>query len=264
MGITLKRLDELRARGLLSPGSSILDIGSSNLYKAEKTATREFLAHYGVRPDDAFVDHLEKGSAYGPNGGTNDVFVGELLELAGLKYLAFDIANGYRTRVFDLNSEILPDDLKGTFDTVLNFGTTEHVFNQLNAFRVIHDAARPGGHIIHELPSVGFIDHGFFCYTPRFLFDLSGHNEYEVIDFAYHGPAIGKDILGIVRDYQSYFPALSKFLVRKDEERSFFSRFKRVKHPPNIVAYIVLKKVKDLPLRLPMETSTSVVRAVAG
>lgn len=263
MGITLQKLEDLRARGLFAPGSKILDIGSSNLYSADRSGLRSFLAHYKSSPDSALIDRVAKGSCYGPNGGTNESFIGEVLEQAGLTYLAFDIANGYRTRIFDLNSQVMPTELAGTFDTVLNFGTTEHVFDQLNAFRVIHDATKVGGYIVHDLPTSGYIDHGYFCYTPRFLFDLSGHNEYEVVDFAYQGPTPGNDIYSIVRDYKVYFPALTNRLP--EYRMNFWSRVKRKLNfrptptrTDNISSYLILRKVKAGPLKMPYDTSTSV------
>ncbi|MBO4223120.1 hypothetical protein [Bradyrhizobium neotropicale] len=263
MGITLQKLEELRGRGLFAAGCRVLDIGSSNLYSADRDGLRSFLARYGVSPDDTSINQISNGSGYGPAGGANQSFIGEVLEQAGLTYLSFDIAKGYRTRIFDLNTERIPDDLMSSFDTVLNFGTTEHVFDQLNAFRVIHDATKVGGYIVHDLPMSGYVDHGYFCYTPRFLFDLSGHNEYEVIDFAYQGPVAGNDIYGIVRDYTAYFPALANKLP--EYRTDFWSRLNRKLkrklpevRPDNISLYLVLRKVKEGPLKMPYDTSTSV------
>jgi SAM-dependent methyltransferase len=269
MGIALYKLQMLRRFGVLPNGGNVLDIGSSNLYAATIQELHNLAADFGQKLDGDFIERLSRGSAYGHGITRNESFVGELLERLGLTYLAFDIANGYRTQILDLNSEALPDKLRGTFDTVLNFGTTEHVINQLNAFRVIHDAVKVGGQIVHELPTVGYIDHGYFCYTPRFFFDLAGYNEYEVIDFAYQGPLPGNDIHAIVRDYQSYFPALTSYLTkegllepRKPSAWVAISRalgLKQEPTPPNISSFLIVRKTKDLPLRLPMETSTSVV-----
>ena len=248
MGITLKKLQYLSKIGVLPAGAHVLDIGSSNLYTADPAQLNELADGFGRRLKPAFVERIAAGSAYDGSGvSRNESFVGELLENLGLRYLALDIANGYGTRIFDLNAEALPDNLRGTFDTVLNFGTTEHVVNQLNSFRVIHDAVKVGGHIVHQLPTTGFIDHGYFCYTPRFFFDLSGHNEYEVVDFGYEGPFPGAEVFGIVRDYVAYFPVL-KELIPAESPRA-----------QDMVLNIIVRKTKDLPLRLPMETSTSVV-----
>lgn len=246
MGITLKKIDDIRRTGLLPKGASVLDIGSSNLYSASEQDIRAFLWHYDAVAENVCIGRLSAGSAYGPNGIANAAFVGELIEMAGMRYLSLDIANGHRTLIFDLNSQSLSRKHVGAFDLVLNFGTTEHVINQLNSFRVIHDATMPGGHIVHELPSVGFIDHGYFCYTPRFLFDLAAYNEYEVVDFAYQGPAPGNPINDIVRDYATFFPALEHSLPAEGVE------------PLNVASHVIYRKVKDTPFRLPLETSTSV------
>ena len=246
MGITLSGLQNLRDLGVFPTRGKILDIGSSNLYQADASGLETFAKSFGRSLDAQLAQRLAAGSAYG--GVTkNESFVGELLEHIGLDYLSFDIANGYHTQKFDLNVEHLPSKLRSTFDVVLNYGTTEHIFDQLNSFRVIHDAVKVGGHIVHQLPAAGHIRHGYFCYTPRFFFDLAGHNEYEIVHFSYNGPIPGPDIHQIVRDYAAYFPALTKndnALSRSIEDLSLD---------------IVLKKIRDLPLRLPVETSTSVV-----
>jgi SAM-dependent methyltransferase len=249
MGITFKNLDELREKGVLRAGGSVLDIGSSNLYLASEEDVRGFLGRYGKQADPAFCARVAKGSAYGPNGVANESFVGELLEAAGLSYRSFDIAEGYKTEIFDLNAKALPREHKGRFDAVLNFGTTEHVMNQHNAMRVIHDAVKPGGFIVHEVPSLGFIDHGYIAYTPRFFFDLAGYNEYDVVEFAYRGPAQGKPIMNIVRDYSQHFPALGRYAPIADIGGHTATDF---------AIYIIYQKIKDLPFRSPMETSTSV------
>jgi SAM-dependent methyltransferase len=247
MGITLSKLQNLREIEVLPDRGTILDIGSSNLYGADARGLESFAAAFGRKLNPNFIDRFAAGSVYGPGITKNESFAGELLEQVGLEYLAFDIANGYHTQIFDLNREALADKLRSAFDVVLNFGTTEHVFDQLNSFRVIHDAVKVGGHIVHQLPAVGYIDHGYFCYTPRFFFDLAGHNEYQVVQFSYEGPADGADLFGIVNDYATYFPALRE--IRRESIAV-----------QNFAINIIIRKTKDLPLRLPMETSTSVYR----
>jgi hypothetical protein len=248
MGITLEKLQQLRDGGVLSNGCAVLDIGSSNLYSAEVANLQHFARGFGRELSADFAEKLSSGSAYGPRATKNESFVGELLEGVGLGYLAFDIADGYATKIFDLNREAIPKKLRGAFGTVLNFGTTEHVVSQLNCFRVIHDAVKVGGHIVHQLPTVGYIDHGYFCYTPRFFFDLAGYNKYEVIDFSYAGPGDRTDFSGILKDYVSYFPALTNCSPPEGHGVQDYS------------INIVLRKTMNAPLRLPMETSTSVVR----
>ena len=111
-----------------------------------------------------------------------------------MRYTAFDIAAGYRTEIVDLNYSAAPPHLIDAFDVVLNFGTTEHLLNQYNAFKVMHDCTRVGGFIVHSLPGVGYSNHGYFTYTPRCFFDLAGHNEYEIVRFWFEGPHGSNDL----------------------------------------------------------------------
>jgi SAM-dependent methyltransferase len=248
MAISLAKLQYLQERGVLPTKGAILDIGSSNLHFADAAALERFAQPFEKGLDADFANRLSGDSAHSNGMIKNESWVGELLEKLGMNYLALDIANGYRTEIFDLNGETLPRKLHGAFDTVLNFGTTEHLLNQLNAFSVIHDAVKVGGHIVHQLPASGFIDHGYFCYTPRFHFDLAGVNEYEVVDFLYDGPVAGRDIFAILKDYSGYFPVLKDRIPAEG------------RYVEDIAVTAIFRKTKDVPLRLPMERSTSVVR----
>ncbi len=95
----------------------------------------------------------------------------------GFEYAAVDF-DGHRDSIsVDINRESAPENLKGKFDLVINTGTTEHIANQENAFRVIHDLACPNGIMYHEVPA-GDWDHGLFNYTPKFFLLLHKFNDY--------------------------------------------------------------------------------------
>ena len=63
-------------------------------------------------------------------------------------------------------------------------GTTEHVANQIQAFKVIHDITAVGGLMYHNLPFQGYQTHGLVNYTPKFFWMLCRSNEYEFLDFS--------------------------------------------------------------------------------
>lgn len=68
---------------------------------------------------------------------------------------------------------------------VTNFGTTEHVINQENVFRFIHEITMVGGWMLHSVPSPTFLHtkgHGFFRYTRQFFEELSTANGYKVAE----------------------------------------------------------------------------------
>jgi hypothetical protein len=74
---------------------------------------------------------------------------------------------------------------------VTNFGTTEHVANQLNALRIMHELAAPDGVMIHRVPSQGGFNHGLVNYTPKFFGMLARNNNYRWLwfDFLETAPA---------------------------------------------------------------------------
>lgn len=98
-------------------------------------------------------------------------------ESLGFEYAAVDFSGHRESLAVDLNSQSVPENMKGRFDLVINAGTTEHVANQDNAFRVIHDLAAANGVMYHEVPS-GSWDHGLINYTPKFFFRLMQYNDY--------------------------------------------------------------------------------------
>lgn len=261
MGISLAMIERMRSLGLFGNGRiSVLDVGSSNLYSATASGIETFLRAYGAfdGPDArAFAERLAAGSAYDASaGGINGSFVGELLERAGFAYSAIDIADGYRTTIVDLNHDAVPAEFAGRFDLVLNFGTTEHLLNQYNAFKVMHDSTKVGGYIVHSLPCVGYYNHGYFTYTPRCMFDLAGYNEYEVVDFRLEGPAGSNDLYAPIRDYQRYFPSLAVTLA--ESAGSAAGRKLANLDLPDIGLLVVYRKVKSRPFAGALERSTSV------
>ena len=261
MGISLDMIEKMQGLGLFRGRHiSVLDIGSSNLYSASADGVLRFLKSYGVSttPEIAeFAEKLAKGSAYDPvRGGLNGAFVGELFEKAGLDYAAIDIADGYRTTILDLNHSPAPRQFIGAFDLVLNFGTTEHLLNQYNAFKVMHDATKVGGYIVNSLPGTGYSNHGYFTYTPRCFFDLAGYNEYELVRFWFEGPDGSNDLFAPVRDYQTYFPNLARTLTDRDLTET--GRKVAALHLPDVGIVVVYRKVKARPFAGALEQSTSV------
>lgn len=191
MGIGLADMDYLSQRGHLArPGALILDIGSQNLYNATPGGIRDFVLRHGRIADAAAFEREAQRLAYfsTPRPGERTSYLSELLDLTDIAYTSYDVCPALKTEIFDLNTDTLPAHYREHFDVVLNFGTTEHLINQLNAFAVMHDALKVGGVMFHQLPSLGWRDHGYFCYHATFLRDLAQANGYEVLD-QWHTPA---------------------------------------------------------------------------
>jgi hypothetical protein len=145
---------------------------------------------------------------------------------APASYTAIDLEKGPRRYCLDLNG---PVDLGMRFDCVINNGTSEHVFDQANVYRIIHAHTKIGGVMIHFTPGLGWQDHGLFHAQPGFFFDLAAANNYEpkLIGLANEevchflpSPA-SEELFGALRDHPSLFHAELCALLRKTTDAPF-------------------------------------------
>jgi hypothetical protein len=123
-------------------------------------------------------------------------------------------------------------------------------------FAAVHSAAKAGALILHSVPSIGYVDHGYFCYTSRFFFDLGGYNQYELVDMWYEGPASEENVFAAARQYKSYFPVLEERLkmIGREPRETMLDRL----GIPTISINVLYRKQRELPFMGTVETSTSV------
>ena len=218
MGITFDMIEKMFELNLLKPNCKIMDIGTSNLYLAPAKNVVNLLTKfipYTSELDD-YAARLEYGAHYDAiAGGRNISWAGDFFEKCGLSYSSIDIAKGYKTTVFDLNTEQAPQHWKDNFDLVLNFGTTEHVFNQSNAFNTIHNMTKKNAFIMHQLPISGYADHGYFIYTTRFFVDMAYRNNYKIchVNYTSGGPI---SLFEYPKNVIKYHPAFEIVNTLKD------------------------------------------------
>jgi len=93
----------------------------------------------------------------------------------------FISSNGlFNAYLWDLNLPI-PDEYKGRYDLLTNYGTCEHVFNIYQCFKNIHDLTHPSSVIIHIMPFQGYFDLTFFTFQNTFYQDLAYANDYKIM-----------------------------------------------------------------------------------
>lgn len=110
----------------------------------------------------------------------------DLYTLMGLEYNSIDTDGKFDALPIDLNFDDVPEPHRNKYDFVTNFGTSEHVANQLNCFKVVHDLTKLGGYMFHEVPFTGCVNHGLFTYTPKFFWMLCKSNFYEYTHMYLH------------------------------------------------------------------------------
>ena len=175
----------------IRPGARVLDIGTQELFCADDPASlNRFVGHFGAEP---YAEEELKRMA-------DRTFAAELFQRAGFAYKAVDITPYRNTLRIDLNTGRLPFWHRRRYSLVANCGTTEHIVNQLNAFRLIHDACAIGGLMYHGVPIAGDFTHGLFNYTPLFFVRLAEANGYEVMKaWGWASDAVkGCDVIGKV------------------------------------------------------------------
>jgi len=83
------------------------------------------------------------------------------------------------TYIVDMNSPI-PKELERKYDTVIDGGCLEHIFNIPQALKNCSLLLKAGGQIIHVLPANNFCGHGFWQFSPELFFSLySEENGYK-------------------------------------------------------------------------------------
>jgi hypothetical protein len=188
VGIGVNILDlfsSLRKGGYLPTPSRVIEIGAQQLNNSvlEDRSTVDALGLLfgakGTAPLGSPVDTVHGDpEALSPQAP----FARELYTWLGYHYSAIDIDGSPGSIPLDLNYDDVPAQERGKYQLVTNFGTTEHVANQLNAFKIIHELTDLSGIMIHVVPAQGFFNHGLVNYNPKFFWMLARSNGYKVLN----------------------------------------------------------------------------------
>lgn len=218
MGVSadsIELLIRLREGGLVNTPAAVIEIGAQQLnnYFLRARERMEFLGQlFGVAttlelppPQDSPV--VEGGAEHLPE---NAPLARQFWEWLGFQYASIDIDGSPNSIPLDLNFDEVPDWARKKFDLVTNFGTTEHVANQLNAFKVIHDLTAIGGIMVHSLPAQGWVNHGLLNYNPKWFWMLARSNDYRWIYFDYDGSEKISDLpANVIENVSQYRPGIA-------------------------------------------------------
>ena len=97
-------------------------------------------------------------------------------------YNAIDVNQKYGSLMMDLNYDLRERyNFSETFDLVTNSGTGEHIFNQFAVFKNIHQLTAIDGIMLHIMPFINWVNHGFYNFHPILYADLAAANQYELV-----------------------------------------------------------------------------------
>ncbi|WP_130470556.1 hypothetical protein [Candidatus Magnetaquicoccus inordinatus] len=157
----------------------------------------------------------------------SDRMSGSLFKRFGFEYRCIDMTNlPFEMLKWDLNIIECPPEHLGRYLLTTNLGTSEHVFNQYNVFRLIHDLTSVGGYIVNSLPSNGWLDHSFFNYSPVFFKKLASANGYALnfiglVVFEYQGNKLLTSLSALPprkEDYPPWFSTCAVFTKKNNDE----------------------------------------------
>jgi len=185
MGYGIEALQMLREwiGDIIPYDGSILEMGSQDINKdVPKDEIRLILSK--IHKENCSCDDII-GQYFTED---NTWKVGNLFRGSSIRYRAIDIYPEDFVIEADLNSLQVPESENGSFDLITNFGTTEHVTDQVNVFRIMHDYLKVGGYCFHNVPFTGYFNHGLYNYNPIFFLFLAQANSYGVEVFNLSAP----------------------------------------------------------------------------
>jgi hypothetical protein len=245
---TLDLLARLHAEGYLTAPRSVMEIGaqqlSNNFLEAKEHIDRVGkifqIAEPCPLPDPkpTYIVHgdLEHLAQDAPRAR-------DFWTWLGFDYAAVDFDGSPGSIPLDLNFDPAGASHVGKYQLVTNFGTTEHVANQLNAFKIIHDFAEVGGLMVHALPMQGMLNHGLVNYTPKFFWMLARSNGYRVIYMNLAGSDVSYGFPDNVAD------AIRPFDAAIDTRRGGISQL-------DVLLVVILQKVFDIAYVPPIDVPT--------
>jgi hypothetical protein len=179
MGLRREFLEDLltlKRSGALSQARRVIEIGSQQLGDSFLASTDLLDQTYQIFGRSRVELGCPSGADFASTAPPSKPFWTSI----GFDYATIDY-DGHRDSIpLDLNTDRVPEKLRQQFDLVVNTGTTEHIANQAQAFRIIHDLTRIGGVMFHEVPA-GSWNHGLINYTPKFFLLLHKQNDYEQV-----------------------------------------------------------------------------------
>jgi hypothetical protein len=165
MGIDIHGLNFLRFAKKKKPFGDTLTIGRQAIYVLEPIV-RELIGTAGAYTEHAYCEALLT-EHFGATG------------VESIDKSAYEQA----THVHDLNAP-LPESLYQRYDTVIDMGTLEHIYNAPQALKSCSQCCKRGGQILHVLPANNFCGHGFWQFSPELFFSLycerNGYSDTEV------------------------------------------------------------------------------------
>jgi hypothetical protein len=163
---------QMKLLGAFEGVHNVVELGAQAVWCPQTKLTQALFEAFGKGPAPA--DMLDRFANWKGSGR-------ELYEALGFTYDCMDLDPSFGSLRFDLNLDSVPPTHAGKYEFVTNHGTSEHLLNQYNCFKVMHELCATGGMMLHAVPFTVHLEHGFFNYQPNFFSALGRYNNYETL-----------------------------------------------------------------------------------
>lgn len=194
---------QLKLLGALDGIGNVMELGSQDFWCPQQHLVEALFAAFGKSQPPPEVLRTTM---------SNQLPTRLLYEALGIEYNCIDVDGRSGTLYLDLNFDPIPEDHVARYGLVTNYGTSEHILNQTNIFRAMHSFTREGGVMIHAVPFMGYLNHGFFSYHPNFFDCLARYNSYETL-----GLWVGPGSDGRLTSWIPWDPSLLDFLTLRPD-----------------------------------------------
>lgn len=237
---------DLIKKGFIPRNATVVEMGNQTYSVDGKTINSiiekfddSALKSYGINKDQ--LVKLSKAKAASTPKEYGVPLAKDFFKALGFSsYEAIDINSDFGSMVMDLNKNLKADyGFIKTYDLVTNIGVSEHLFDQANFIKNAHNLCKKDGVMLHILPFIEYINHGFFNYQPRLFFDLAIVNNYDIV-----GLYVG-DRNRIVMD-----------LLKKTENAIHFYQYTRMlasSEYGNMFVIALLRKTQDSEFVIPLQ-----------
>ena len=173
------------------------------------------------------------------------------LSLGFNSYNSIDINGAYESYKFDLNKDIVSAyKFNKKYDLVINNGTGEHVFNQYALFLNMHNLTKKNGLMLHLLPFIDWINHGFYNFNPIVFADLAASNDYEIVKLSF----ANRNATEINIESKIYNLVFEQ--IKPKQNPTFFKKaisFTKEKVGENIILLVMLRKKINNKFKIPLQ-----------
>jgi len=173
------------------------------------------------------------------------------LSLGFKNYNSIDINGAYKSYKFDLNKDIVSMyKFNKKYDLVINNGTGEHIFNQYALFLNMHNLTKKNGLLLHILPFIDWINHGFYNFNPIVFADLAASNDYDIVKLSF----ANRNATEIIIESKSYNLVFEQ--IKPWQDPTFLKKainFTKEKVGDNVILVVMLRKKNNNKFKIPLQ-----------